>query len=48
METEEKLWKFYACRARHFPKEFADCALCLGTGGEGTGEKSDRSPSKIG
>ena len=34
--------------ARHFPREFADCALCLGTGGEGTGEKSDRSPSKIG
>ena len=33
---------------RHFPKEFADCAHCLGTRGEGTGEKSDRSPSKIG
>ena len=38
----------HIARARHFPKEFADCAHCLGTGGEGTGEKSDRSPSKIG
>ena len=36
------------CRARHFPKEFADCTHCLGTRGEGAGEKSDRSPSKIG
>ena len=26
-----------------FPKEFAECPLCLGTRGEGTGEKSDRS-----
>ena len=40
--------RFESCRARHFPKEFADCAHCLGTRGEGAGEKSDRSPSKIG
>ena len=40
--------RFESCRACHFPKEFADCAHCLGTRGEGVGEKSDRSPSKIG
>ena len=40
--------RFESCRARHFPKEFADCAPCLGIGGEGAGEQSDRSPSKIG
>ena len=40
--------RFESCRARHFPREFADCALCLGTRGEGAGKKSDRSPSKIG
>ena len=39
---------FESCRARHFPREFADCAHCLGTGGEGTGEKSDRLGPKIG
>ena len=33
---------------RHFPKEFADCALCRGARGEGAGEKSDRSGLKIG
>ena len=40
--------QFESFRARQFPREFADCAHCLGTWGEGTGEKSDRSPSKIG
>ena len=35
--------KFESCRARHFLKEFGDSGLCRVPGGEGSGEKSDRS-----